>query len=420
MRSSNASFLRYTSVMPAFHVTGVRDGEKKIFSDDREAHDKQELIEMLRKEGVTALSIETPRTRSKRSLNFDIPFLSRVKSADKIVFSRNLAAMLAAGLPLSRAIGILARQTRSKLLRQTIEGVEHELREGFPLNAAFARYPKVFSPLLVAMARAGEASGTLADALMTAAVQMEKSYTLRKKIRGAMIYPAIVLTVMAMVGVIMLIYVVPQLAATFASLGTTLPLPTRIVLGVSTFVLSYSVLLITGIIVLVAAIVLLLRTNKGKRIYDRALLRIPIVGGITVKSNCARTARTLAALLKAGVSPLVALEITEEAVANTRFRDVIASARGVLEKGRPLSQAFLDAGEVYPPMFSEMAAVGEETGDIAGMLARVAEFYETDVEEETKDMSTIIEPILMVVIGAGVGFFAISMIAPIYSMSNSL
>ncbi|MGH7141546.1 MAG: type II secretion system F family protein, partial [Minisyncoccia bacterium] len=163
-----------------------------------------------------------------------------------------------------------------------------------------------------------------------------------------------------------------------------------------------------------------LKTARGKSAWDWFLLKTPVIGHIVMKSNSARAARTLGSLLKAGVASLQALDITQEAVPNTHFRRVLVTARTAVERGSPLSQSFLEASKIYPPMFSEMIAVGEETGDIPGMLTRVADFYEGEVEEETKDISTIIEPVLMVVIGGGVGFFAIAMIAPIYSLSNSL
>lgn len=414
----------YTSCMALFHYTAVRAGTKATFSGDREAPDKHTLIEALRAEGAVALLVE-PATGGALKfggmrLNLDLPFLSRVTSAEKIIFARNLAAMIKAGLPLSRAVTILGRQAKSKILKKVVEDVGEELKQGTPLYTALARHPKVFTKLFVAMSRAGEASGTLADSLMTAAIQMEKAYALHKKIRGAMLYPSIVLTVMLGVGVMMLVYVVPQLSATFTSFGTELPTTTKVVLGISNFAMENGFLLAAGIVLFAVGFSTAIRTRLGKSLLDKVILKIPVIGRIAMKANCARTARTLSSLLRAGVSSLVALEITEEAVPNTEFKAVVAAARVAVEKGKPLSSAFLDASNIYPPMFSEMAAVGEETGDVPSMLARVAEFYEEEVEEETKDISTIIEPILMVVIGGGVGFFAIAMIAPIYSISSGV
>ena len=409
--------------MALYRYSAVREGAKEIFSGEREAGSKHELVEALHKDGMITLSAEAARRKpafGSVSLTMNIPFLSGVKSADKIVFARNLAAMIKAGLPLSRAVDVLGRQTKSKALRSVITALETDLRQGVPLHSALARHGKIFSPLFIAMARAGEESGTLADALQTAGIQMEKARMLAKKVRGAMIYPAIVLSVMVGVFVLMLIYVVPQLSATFSSLGSALPLPTQVVLGVSNFVLGNSLLLLVGLIMFIAAFVMLVRTRPGRSVWDHTILYIPIIGRIVVKVNCARTSRTLGSLLKAGVSSLTALQITEDAVSNGRFRAVIADARASVEKGAPLSQAFLKASDLYPAMFSEMVAIGEETGDTPELLSRVADFYEAEVEEETKDISTIIEPILMVVIGGGVGFFAIAMIAPIYSLSNAM
>jgi type IV pilus assembly protein PilC len=235
-----------------------------------------------------------------------------------------------------------------------------------------------------------------------------------------MVYPAIVLTVMLVIGVLMLVYVVPTLARTFASLNATLPLPTQIVISVSAFMSQNLLLVAIGVVAVIVGLLFARRSRGGKLLIDRAVLMFPVIGDIVRKVNAARTARTLASLLTAGLSAPQALEITEDVVQNSRFRNVIKAARADVEKGKPVSGAFVDAENIYPVMFSEMAAVGEETGDMSGMLLHVADFYEEEVEQQTKDLSTIIEPILMVVIGGGVGFFAVAMIMPIYSLSSAI
>ncbi|MDE2213070.1 MAG: type II secretion system F family protein [Patescibacteria group bacterium] len=409
--------------MALYTYTAMRAGEK--IEGTREAPDKHALVEILKQEGATALSIDVSRGRGEKgklnfSMNMTIPFLSRVPNSEKILFARNLSAMIAAGLPLSRALAVLEKQTKNVIMKKTIAGVSADVRAGNTFHAALRGHPKVFSPLFVAMAHAGEESGTLSQALQVVATQMERSYTLTKKVRGAMIYPAIVITVMLAIFVLMLIFVVPTLSATFQSLNAQLPLPTQIVLGLSNFIITNTLLVAILIVLVVVGFATALRSAPGKRAFDFALLYMPIIGAIVAKVNAARTARTLSSLLAAGVSALQALEITESVVQNSIFRPIIAHAHELVEKGKPMSEAFVEAEKIYPVMFAEMSAVGEETGDMPGMLARVADFYEEDVEQETKDLSTIVEPILMVVIGAGVGFFAIAMIMPIYSLSNSI
>ncbi|HEX8993741.1 MAG TPA: type II secretion system F family protein [Candidatus Paceibacterota bacterium] len=413
--------------MVLFQFTAVRQGGD-VWNGVREAETKHELVEVLRSEGSTALVVEEQgkgsseplSNRLSHVLNFKISLFSGAPSIEKILFARNLAAMITAGLPLSRALAVLEKQTRNARMKDVIIGLEESVRQGRLLHDAFADFPKVFSPMFVAMARAGEESGALADSLRTVALQMERSHALTKKVRGAMIYPAIVTIVMIAIGVLMLIYVVPTLSDTFAALGSDLPLPTKIILSISNFLINDAVLIVSVAAVLVGGLVAALRTRVGKRAVDRFVLVLPIVGSIVARMNAARTARTLSSLLSSGVSALTALEITHDVVQNTRFREVIEEAHHLVEKGRPLSEAFVEAENIYPVMFAEMAAVGEETGDASGMLVRVADFYEDEVEQETKDLSTIVEPILMVVIGGCVGFFAIAMIMPIYSLSNSM
>ncbi len=411
--------------MTLFHFTALRQGGE-TFSGEREAKDKHALVEALRAEGATALSVEEGRDRggstgrSLMTMNVKIPFFSGVPAIEKILFARNLSAMISAGLSLSRALAVLEKQTRNAAMKETIAGIERSVRQGRLLHDAFADYPKVFSTMFVAMTRAGEESGSLPDSLKIVAVQMERSNMLVKKVRGAMIYPTIVFIVMIAIGALMLIFVVPTLSDTFAALGTDLPLPTQIILGLSNFLIANTVLVASAAILFLLMFIGALRTQLGARLFDRVTLSAPIIGPIIAKINAARTARTLSSLLAAGVSALSALEITHDVVQNMQFRPIITHAHELVEKGKPLSAAFVEAEGVYPIMFAEMAAVGEETGDMSGMLGRVADFYEEEVEQETKDLSTVIEPLLMVVIGAAVGFFAIAMIMPIYSLSNSI
>jgi len=418
--------------MELFQFSAVRQSGEK-FSGTREAEDKHSLIELLRGEGATALEIEPARSpegaRMRRvstghnslfSTQFEIPFFSGVPNAEKILFARNLSSMVGGGLALSRALAVLIKQTKNAAMKRTIQDVSEDIKQGHTLSGALQRHPDVFSPIFIAMARAGEESGMLSQSLQIVATQMEHSFSLTKKVKGAMIYPAIVIIVMIVIGVLMMIYVVPTLSSTFASVNAELPLPTQIIISLSNLIVANAAATVVGAIVVIAGLIAGLRTQTGKRWSDRFILAAPVIGGIVQKVNAARTARTLSSLLAAGVSALSALTITSDVVQNTRFRPIIQEARDLVEKGKPLSDSFVRAEHIYPVMFSEMMAVGEETGDVPGMLAHVAEFYENEVEQQTKDLSTIIEPILMVVIGAAVGFFAIAMIMPIYSLSSSI
>ena len=403
--------------MPLYQYTAIRkDGTK--YQGTLDALDRISLFSQLRKEGESVLSV----TESRTGFSFSRleAYFQTIKQTEKISFVRNLSAMIQAGLPLSRALAILERQTRNQKFKSVINALGEEIKKGSPLHTSLKKFPNVFSPLLVSMVHAGEETGGLAQALSVVGIQMERMYALNKRIKGALIYPGIVVTVMIGIGVLMLLYVVPTLASTFAELKVDLPASTQFILSASNFLLTNTILALAIFVAFAIAFVSFLKTKIGKRVADMVLLKLPIIGGIVVETNAARTARTLSSLLSAGVSALPSIEITKDVLQNSYYKDVLGQASKLVEKGQPLSDAFLRYPKIYPVLFSEMIAVGEETGQHAAMLLKVAEFYETEVDQKTKDISTIIEPLLMVVIGGGVGFFALAMISPIYSISNGM
>jgi len=346
--------------------------------------------------------------------------LSSVKEYDKILLARNLGAMLTAGLALARALAVLERQTKNPKLKGVIAQIASDVRRGNTLHDALAKSPGTFSRLFVAMVRAGEEGGNLPDALLVVSEQMERMYQLRKKIKSALIYPCIILIAIFGIGVVMMIEVVPTLADTFAQMKADLPPTTQFVIGVSNFLVEYTVIALGGGAVVLAALYMALRTPLGRRLTDLFFLRLPLIGPMVREVNAARTSRTLASLLASGVDVLAALEITGEVVQNYYFKEVIAAAQKGVGQGEPLSAAFTRREDLYPSFVGEMMAVGEETGALAEMLKKLAIFYEEEVDRKTKDMSTVIEPFLMIIIGCAVGFFAVSMITPIYSLSQNI
>jgi type IV pilus assembly protein PilC len=403
--------------MPLFTYTAVRkDGTR--YKGTRDARDRLALFSQLRKEGESVVSVA--EAGGGFVLSKAVGAFQSISQAEKITFIRNLSAMLVAGLSLSRALTILERQARNQRLKSTIGALNDEIRKGSPLHVALSKFPKVFSPLLISMVRAGEETGGLSQALSVVATQMERMYALGKRVKGALIYPSIVVTVMIGIGILMLIYVVPTLSSTFKELGVDLPPSTAAIIGISDFLVGHTLAAAFGLLALIGAAIALGKTKPGKRAIDWALIRLPVIGTIVVETNAARTARTLSSLFSAGVSALQAIAITRDVIQNSFHKDVLTEAGGLVEKGFPLSDAFLRHEKVYPILFAEMLAVGEETGQNAQMLLKVAEFYEGEVEQKTKDISTVIEPLLMVVIGGGVGFFALAMITPIYSISGGI
>ena len=334
--------------------------------------------------------------------------------------AKNLSAMLSAGLSLSRALSVIERQSSNSSLKIIATGLSESVKKGSSFHEALTAYPKVFPELFVAMSRAGEESGSLADSLAIVGLQMERSEELVRKIRGAMIYPAIVIIAIVIVGILMLIYVVPTLTRVFIELGVQVPLATRIIVALSNFMVAHSVLVFMAIVLFIVGGISFVRSKVGGGIVLAGVLYLPVIGELARETYTARAARTLSSLLSSGVPILDALSITKEVVGAGAFAKVVEEAEARVKKGELLSVAFSEHPRLYPILMSDMLAVGEETGKVSDMLKQIATFYEEDVAEKTKDLSTIIEPILMLLIGVVVGVFAVSMIAPIYSLSSAI
>lgn len=345
---------------------------------------------------------------------------SGVKAEERITFTKNLAAMLSAGLTLSRALSVVERQSSKKALKTIVWDLSERVKKGDAFHEALAEHPKVFSKLFIAMTKAGEESGTLAEALKIVAKQMDRAHTLKRKVQGAMIYPSIILFAIVVIGILMMIYVVPTLSTTFKELGAELPAATKAIIAISDFMAANAILVFALLIAATSALVWFLRTKVGGNLMLALSLQIPIIGNLVRETMSARAARTLSSLLSSGVEMLSAIEIAGEVMGDNRFGRVLEEAGVRVKKGEPLSASFIERSKLYPVFVGDMIAVGEETGQVAGMLSQVAEYYETDVEEGTKDLSTVIEPFLMLLIGAFVGVFAVSMISPIYSISSSI
>ncbi len=386
-----------------------------------EATDRATLYGIIRAEGGQVLSVKEP---GKNPVDIFMEKLNAlfggVKMQEKINFARNLSAMLSAGLALSRAISVMERQTKNAKLKEILRDINAEIGKGSTFSAGLQKQDKVFPSLFIAMVRAGEESGGLASTLGTIASQMEKSHQLMKKVRGAMIYPAVIIFAMVVIAILMMVFVVPSLTATYKELNVSLPKSTQFIIDLSNFLQNHTILFISLSVGVVALLWSALQTSGGKRAVDYSVTRIPIIGNIVKETNSARTARTLSSLLSAGVEVVQSLSITREVVQNSYYKEIIAEAEKAVEKGVAMSEVFLKHENLYPVLVGEMMSVGEETGAVSDMLEKLATYYETEVDQKTKDMSTIIEPFLMIFIGVGVGFFAIAMISPTYSLVNAI
>lgn len=385
-----------------------------------EAPSRFEIYAEVQKEGGAVVDIVEATPGFALPKLAQISFGSGVKRAVVARMARNLATMLNAGLSLSRALTVIEKEGDHKRLTPIVNELGVIVGKGNPFHEALAKYPKVFPDFLVAMVKVGEESGTLADSLNIVGLQMERSDALAHKVRGALIYPAIVLIAIIIVSILMLIYVVPTLTKTFTDLKVPLPRATQLFVALSDFLITNPILMSVVGILAIAGGAALVRSRPGRKILIFVSLKLPVIGELVRETFAARTARTLSSLLSAGVPVLEALTITRDVVRTQAFAAVIDEASVAVKKGEPLSASFAAHPKAYPILMSEMLAVGEETGKVAEMLKDVAEFYEQNVSDRTKDLSTIIEPALMLLIGAVVGVFAVSMIAPIYSLSSAI
>lgn len=408
--------------MPTFTYTG-EDSEGKPVKNTINADDRFGVYAVARDQGHTVASIEeSSKYDIKRLLNVEKInfFLSRVKTDELVMVTRNLGSMLTAGLTVTRALSVIERQSTNPKMKGVTKKMVEKINQGDPFYESLKEFPDVFDDLYVAMIKAGEESGNLAESLQTLAIQMERSNNLVKKVKGAMIYPTIVITVMVVIAVLMMIYVMPQITGVFKGMDKELPITTRFLIGASDFMVAHTFLVIGGMIASIAGFIYALKTKWGKIASAWVIVRLPVIGTLAKETNSARTARTLSSLLNSGVDVIQSIEITEEVLQNTFYKEILREAATRVEKGTALSEVFIERTDLYPVLVGEMILVGEETGQIAGMLGELAIFYETEVERKTKDLSTIIEPLLMVVIGGGVGFFALALIAPIYSISDGM
>lgn len=395
---------------------GAPDEERTVDAPNRFA-----VYDQVRGEGGFVVSIREESTFSLSYFSrFNISIGTGIRRMEIIRTAKNLSAMLSAGLSISRALSVIERQSENKHLKAVMSGLAQAISKGSSFHEALALYPAVFPKIFIAMVKAGEESGSLTESLLVVALQMERSEELVRKIRGAMIYPAIVLSAVLIVGILMLIYVVPTLTSTFTSLGVQVPLATRIIVALSNFMVANVLFVLLALMLLILGGILFVRSERGSRIVLAVSLHLPIIGELVRETYSARASRTLSSLLAAGVPVLDALAITKEVVHAATFAEVISEAEEHVRKGDPLSLAFSEHPKLYPILMGDMLTVGEETGKMAEMLKQIAEFYESDVAEKTKDLSTIIEPVLMIVIGVFVGIFAVSMIAPIYQLSSAI
>jgi len=398
----------------------IQKKDGKIEEGIKESPDKFQLASELRAQGYIPLNVVEVKDKGGFSLGGKLEIFSSVSLSEKMVFTNNLSGMLSAGLSLTRSLEVLEKQTKNPALNKVLASLIEEVNKGNTLSDGMKKFPKVFSPLFISMVKSGEGSGGLPKVLSEIGMTLKKSYDLNKKIKGAMMYPTIILIAVFLIGVLMMMFVVPTLVKTFENLGQELPASTKFVIWLSNVISNYTILFLGAFALIIGGFMFFARSKVTQKYFDYLIIRIPVVGNIVQEVNTARTARTLSSLLSSGVDLSKALGITEDVLQNLYYKDVVQKARLAIEKGGALSTSFKENVKLYPVMMGEMIEVGEETGNLSKMLLDIANFYETEVDNKTKDLSTIIEPVLMIFIGGAVGFFAVSMMTPMYSVMSNI
>lgn len=374
------------------------------------ANTKEEVMALLRRQNILPMSV-TAKPKELR-----LSFGTGITDKDIVVFTRQLATMIDAGLPLVQCLQILGDQTENKTLAKVVTQVRSDVESGSTFAEAIKKHPKVFNDLYVNMVAAGEAGGILDTILQRLAAYMEKFAKIKKQIKSAMIYPAIILTVAVGVVALLMVVVVPMLANMFADMGQALPLPTRIVIAVSNFLKGWGGLVVAVVIIsFIVGLVQWRKTQKGRKITDGIALKIPVMGTLIQKVSVAKFTRTLGTLISSGVPILEGLLIVARTAGNKIVEEAILNTRQSVSEGKTLAEP-LNKAKVFPPMVTQMISVGEATGALDNMLGKIADFYDDEVDSAVAALTSMLEPMLMIFLGTTVGFVIVAMYMPIFQM----
>ena len=397
--------------MPTFTYTArAVNGDLKSATIDAPSRD--DVIKQLRQLRLNVVKIdEGTANRKKRG--------GSIKMRDIVIFTRQFSTMINAGLPLVQALDILAQQSENPALKDVTRQVVFDVESGNTLADAMRKHPKAFSELYVNMVAAGEAGGILDTILMRLAVFMEKNDALVRKVKGAMIYPAVIISVAAIAITVLLVFVIPTFQTMFESANIALPLPTRIVIGLSHALKTYWYMVLGAIIATFVSVKKYYQTTNGKLMIDRSLLRLPVLGDVLRKSAVSRFTRTLGTLISSGVSILDGLEITAKTSGNRVIQDAIMESRASIAGGETIA-APLKKSQVFPPMVISMIAVGEQTGGLDEMLSKIADFYDEEVDAAVSGLLALMEPLMIVFLGVVVGGMVVAMYLPIFDMVNTV
>ena len=399
-----------TYVFKAMDIAGVK-ARGEVEADSRQA-----VAEQLKSRGMIVLEIADKHA----SRQIELTFMQRAKAQDLAVFSRQLSTMISSGMSILRALFVLEEQTESKFLKETIVAVRKDVEAGLSLSDAMSRHPKVFNPLFIAMTRAGEAGGVLEESLLRVADQLEKDASLRRQIRSAMIYPTMVITFAILIMIALVVFLVPVFEGVFKQFGGELPAITKVSVWMSHTIIHYG-WAVAIVVVSIAVSFLKWKSSKwGRPQWDHFRLHIPMkIGSIVQEVAIARWSRTLASLTSAGVPLLLALEIVGKTGGNVAIEEAMEGVIGSVKRGGTIAAPLANA-PIFPMMVTHMVGVGEETGALDTMLDKIADFYEDRVDASVKGLTSILEPIMIIVIGSIVGFIVISMYMPLLTAYNQI
>ncbi len=402
--------------MPAYYYK-ARNAQGEEQTGVRDAPTKLELAKALRGENLTLISA-VPETEQKEGggLGDKLSFLGGVSLDDKLMFTRNLRVMISSGVSLPDSMRTLAGQAQSEEFREALTDIADRLSSGENFSEAIGHYPDIFPDLFYHMVRVGEQSGTLETSLENLTMHMRRQHEIKSQIKGAMIYPAVIVGVMVIIAILMLTLVVPKLAGVFEEMGVSLPATTKFVIAAGEFMRNNALIVLLAGAVTAVGFKLLYAAGPARRAWSTVSLYIPILGPLVKKTNASYIMRTLSVLIASGVSFVRSLDIVAGVVPNIHYKRAMSDAQERIQRGEQLSDILREYPGLFPSTVMEMMEVGEQTGETSEVLEDLAGFYEEEVEQATKNLVSMIEPLLMVIIGAVVGFFAISMIQPMYSM----
>jgi len=401
--------------MPMWEYTAKAAATGQILKGQLDVPSRDDVIAFLRRSRMTPVVVR----EAPKALSLPSALQGGIKTRDVVIFTRQFATMINAGLPLVQSLSILAQQTENKGLKEVTKSVVYDVEAGNTLADAMRKHPKAFSDLYVNMVAAGEAGGILDTILLRLATFLEKNDALVRKVKGAMIYPGVIMTVAAAAIAILLIFVIPTFQEMFASVNMELPLPTRIVIGASSFLIHWWWAVIIAVGLGLFGLRQYYKTPDGRKRCDQMLLNAPVLGDVLRKSAVSRFTRTLGTLISSGVSILDGLEITAKTAGNRVIHDAVMQSRQSIAGGETIAGP-LEQSKVFPPMVISMVAVGEQTGGLDEMLSKIADFYDEEVDVAVSALLSLMEPIMIVVLGVIVGGMVVAMYLPIFDMVNAV